>query len=62
MLEAGSETITYGRHRSLWIELWTFVATSITRCGFGVYMGYRRNPYDKCIMTLPSKTDSRINE
>eukprot|EP00973_Karenia_brevis_P066437 9234650-Karenia_brevis.AAC.1 len=26
------------------------------------YMGYRRNPYDKCIMTLPSKTTSRINE
>eukprot|EP00973_Karenia_brevis_P007446 1006978-Karenia_brevis.AAC.1 len=26
------------------------------------YMGYQRNPYDKRIMTLPSKTDSKINE
>eukprot|EP00975_Prorocentrum_lima_P055195 11571229-Prorocentrum_lima.AAC.1 len=26
------------------------------------YMGYQRNPYDKCIMSLPSKTNSKINE
>eukprot|EP00973_Karenia_brevis_P073323 10186756-Karenia_brevis.AAC.1 len=26
------------------------------------YMGYRRNQYDNCIMTLPSKTNSRFNE
>eukprot|EP00973_Karenia_brevis_P054360 7552378-Karenia_brevis.AAC.1 len=26
------------------------------------YMGYQRNPYDKRIMSLPSKTNSKINE